>query len=572
MTFWLLLALLFAGAIIIGLAAGKSLKRFFIGLSITALCALPFVFWAGFNSDKFLIAVSSGYGNGTDFFPGLFTVHTVPAAFTWGLILLFALSAIFVYVAVFNCRKNAENICIALGGTVAVGLVLYFCSIWGFYGLSSFVQLFREYTYKFPTLGGVIATEILTAVMLVVWTLYSFKRKREGWKVLSVQIAIFAAVYAVVWLLALAIAYPYANYAENQAQEHAVMPCYFVHKFPPEAQTEKEKADSFREKHKDFELPYESIYNWTENTSNSHQGQLIPQAKREYTLKFFDSPDFNECCRSLEKLLEYTPSENKNILYFPILNYTRSYARTCAGKAALYRETNQPEKILPELMKMTSIDTDYLHDSSFLIAELVRIACRSMWYTAMVQLGPNDKKYVPIYRQALQFMKSRKIHLPCESGFYLHMLSNDIYTLSGKKPGSYAAFLVRPPTMITAAKGVLSSLAIRPELEKLEQQEVFGDYEEQYDDMLSTYRRAASAARKSIIVGTTALALKLYRIEHGVYPDTLEQLVPKYLDKIPLCPFSGKALKYDSDGDNFTLFYSDGKNRKIHKLNSVAAY
>ena len=244
----------------------------------------------------------------------------------------------------------------------------------------------------------------------------------------------------------------------------------------------------------------------------------------------------------------------------------------CAGKAALYRETNQPEKILPELMKMTSIDTDYLNNSSFLIAELVRIACRSIWYSAMVQLGPNDKKYEPIYRQALQIMKSRKIHLPSESGFYLHILSSDIYTFYNQKPGKYAAFLVRPPTMITAAKGILSTLAVRPELEKLEQQEIFGDYKGQYDDMISTYRQVALRSRISIVVGTTALALKLYRIEHDAYPETLEQLVPKYLDKIPLCPFSGKPLKYDSKDDNFTLVYGYEKHRKIHKLNSVPAY
>ena len=137
MTSVLLLVLLFVGAISTGLAVGKSLKRFFIGLGITTLCTLPFVLSAGFNSNEFLIALSSGYGNGTDFFPGLFTVHSVPAALTWGLILFFALLAIFVYVAIFNCRKNAENIYIALAGTVAVGLVLYFCSVWGFYGLST---------------------------------------------------------------------------------------------------------------------------------------------------------------------------------------------------------------------------------------------------------------------------------------------------------------------------------------------------------------------------------------------------------------------------------------------------
>jgi hypothetical protein len=40
-------------------------------------------------------------------------------------------------------------------------------------------------------------------------------------------------------------------------------------------------------------------------------------------------------------------------------------------------------------------------------------------------------------------------------------------------------------------------------------------------------------------------ALAAYRADHdGNYPDTLEQLVPKYMDSIPLSPFSGKPLRY----------------------------
>lgn len=573
MTSVLLLVLMLTGAIAAGLTIGKSLKHLFVGLGITVLCALPLVFMATFKIDmlkKTIITLLSIHY--ITFLPSLVTAQKISGVMIWSLIFFFTLLAIFVYVAVFNCRKNAENIYVALGGTVLIGLVFYFCSVWVFYGLSTFVQIFREYSYKFPTLGGVIATGILTIAMLSAWTVFSFKNKRKGWKILTVQIAIFAGIYAIAWLLALVVAYPYAWHAENQAQKNAVSSCYFVNKFPPEAQAEKEKIDSFWEKHKGFELPYESIYHWTKNTSDNYQGQLIPQAKREYTLKYFNSPDFNERCRSLEKLLEYTPSKGKNILYLPIINCTRSYARTCAGKAALYRETNQPEKILSELMKITLIDADYLNNSPFLSAELARIACRSLWYGAMVQLGPNDKGYAPIYRQALNLMKSRKVHLPNESGFFLHMLSNDIYALSVKELGTYATCLAMPSTMITAAKGVLASLAIRPELEKLERQEVFGDYERQQDNMISTYRQVAPKSRISIVVGTTALALKLYRVEHGAYPDMLKQLVPEYLDKVPLCPFSGKPLKYKLDGDNFTLSYGYEKHRKIHKLSSEAAY
>ncbi len=42
----------------------------------------------------------------------------------------------------------------------------------------------------------------------------------------------------------------------------------------------------------------------------------------------------------------------------------------------------------------------------------------------------------------------------------------------------------------------------------------------------------------------TAAALELYRRQHGDWPRTLQQLVPEYLDAVPLDPYSGRPLRY----------------------------
>jgi hypothetical protein len=44
------------------------------------------------------------------------------------------------------------------------------------------------------------------------------------------------------------------------------------------------------------------------------------------------------------------------------------------------------------------------------------------------------------------------------------------------------------------------------------------------------------------------LALLAYRLEHDEYPDMLSELVPEYLDTLPLDPYSGEAFRYRSKG------------------------
>jgi len=60
----------------------------------------------------------------------------------------------------------------------------------------------------------------------------------------------------------------------------------------------------------------------------------------------------------------------------------------------------------------------------------------------------------------------------------------------------------------------------------------------------------------------TVLALERYRLKHARYPDTLTQLIPDYLAKLPQDPMDGRPLRYRLNPDaTFTLWSSgfDGK-------------
>jgi hypothetical protein len=58
----------------------------------------------------------------------------------------------------------------------------------------------------------------------------------------------------------------------------------------------------------------------------------------------------------------------------------------------------------------------------------------------------------------------------------------------------------------------------------------------------------------------TAIALEIYRIEKGSYPDNLAALVPGILEKVPEDLFNGKPLLYKLRGGDY-LLYSVGPNR-----------
>lgn len=51
----------------------------------------------------------------------------------------------------------------------------------------------------------------------------------------------------------------------------------------------------------------------------------------------------------------------------------------------------------------------------------------------------------------------------------------------------------------------------------------------------------------------SAVALRQFRLSHGVYPDALSALVPAFLPEVPLDPFTGRPPQYERVAEGFTL-------------------
>lgn len=84
--------------------------------------------------------------------------------------------------------------------------------------------------------------------------------------------------------------------------------------------------------------------------------------------------------------------------------------------------------------------------------------------------------------------------------------------------------------------------------------------------LTGTYDRAwASITRTNAINELLAVsfALRAYKLEHGVYPDKLGELVPSYLSKVPDDPFAiKKPLMYRKTNNNYCVLYSIGYDGK----------
>jgi len=57
------------------------------------------------------------------------------------------------------------------------------------------------------------------------------------------------------------------------------------------------------------------------------------------------------------------------------------------------------------------------------------------------------------------------------------------------------------------------------------------------------------------------LAIQRYRLATGNLPDTLDALVPTYIDAVPEDPFDGRTLRYEKLETGFVV-YSVGEDRR----------
>ena len=431
----------------------------------------------------------------------------------------------------YNCRKNSSKWYWALlwtwGITLFIGYLLFLPQYYGFAAFVNFFttanqDLFSPDISMRPTVHVMLSVNLLGALL---WLWHTLKTETRSWKNILIFAGSFTGFVCLVWLAAWGTGTWAKNAMETKADEIGITPLQVAAQEPPELVAL--VNPEFYTKHPKYNPPRSGKYDWKKDT--------IPADEKEYTMKFFTSPELETYLDSLKKSAAYIAQTD--VQYFSPLQHFRSLVRHRADIAELYYRTNQKEKVLPELLKYPELESLIPDDTPFLICELVRTAARNIWVSTLIQYGPEDKSLLPAYRKLLDWSKSWKVHLPCEAGFYL--------AVPPENKGKTAAFFYAPYLNTARYRGFFDAVKSIPALKKLEQQEVITE-----DGM---YGKAAKRRRLVIIMGRTALALKVYKIEHGKYPGKLSELVPNYLSKEYVSPSTGKKLDYSVKGTNFTL-------------------
>ncbi len=317
-----------------------------------------------------------------------FRWDSTPGKFTESDVLQMAVLCAFGVVAVgltaFNCRQAVKSLWLAIAGVIVGGLLLYFGSIYAFNGLDAWIVLCRRFDHDYPGYIVILAMMLLTVVLLGLWTCYSFFGKRRGWRVLLWQLAIWAGCYFLCWLSALAAAAGYGHYVKYSAAKQGITACFVLRDELPEVSAQIDKIYDFEKKHPLFKLPVYSNYDWL-TQPNGCNGNLISSDAREYTLKNFNSQQALDYYQSFENIINAAVNPVDPDTGFRI--YPDCLAYICAGRAALYCETGEIDKILPQLIKIMEYDRRKFTGQPYADSEKVRIACLNTWFK---QLGRTD--------------------------------------------------------------------------------------------------------------------------------------------------------------------------------------
>ena len=530
----LLLTLAFTGVSVLALMAGGSEKRktaqilSLAGLGISASAGVAILF--GKEAIKEILLKKT---------PHLaFMAENI--VIPYHVVLQFALTVFFCGVILFlwsyNCRKNSSKWYWALLWTLGiVFLTGHLLFLPQYYGIAAFVNFFTTATRDvfsldmsmLPTVYVMLLVNLIGALL---WLWYTLESAKHSWRNLLSFAGIFAGFVLLLWFAASG-AGAWAKYAvDTKAAELGITPFRVAEQEPPELKAP--DNHEFYTRHAKYNPPRSGKYDWKKDT--------IPADEKEYTMNFFTSLELEKYLDSLKKSAAYIAKTD--VLYLSALQHFRSLVRHRVDIAELYYRSNQKEKVLPELLKYPALESLIPADTPFLICELVRTAARSVWVDALIQYGPEDREFLPVYRNLLDWSKNWQVHLPCEAGFYL--------TAPPGPQGVVAEFFCTPYLNTARYRGFSDAVNRIPELKNLEQQQIISA-----DGM---YANAAKRQRSVIIMGQTALALKVYKMENGKYPEKLSELVPRYLSGEYVSPCTGERLDYSVKDADFTLS-SDGR-------------
>lgn len=451
---------------------------------------------------------------------------------------IYAVLSVLAFLGVFNAAilfKRRYGVLIAV--VVLFAEVMYL-SMWLFYALGGVAAYFSE-SWRLPT-SALFA--VLLLLLFAAWAVFNVRcEKRRNWRNFVWTAVGFAVGSFLLWgISALALYIASATVTESTEQSAGKRGA-----LPPElAKRERELRASLdlpKLHERGIELPLSDIRSW-----RGRKDKTVSAEGKKRTLEFAASDEGKAFfARNLELLDLYCriAAEGEFELETSLahLQGYRSVIRFCGDRAALAHYRGDAAQILPLLEPAEKLEQALYDHETTLIEGLVLLAMTDCRLRLVVGCGPEAPEYAAQYKALLKRFLAREAKIPADVRFIrdelkrIRRFERGSFTYA-KDTGAYAR-LISYPTMCATLMGKLR------EAEKNEKLAAEWRKTGVVPDA-GNYDRAMRRALACRAIYSAALALKAYRSEKGDYPDKLDALVPGYLDKLPVDPVTGKALRY----------------------------
>jgi len=257
----------------------------------------------------------------------------------------------------------------------------------------------------------------------------------------------------------------------------------------------------------------------------------------------------------------------------------------CAYVLALHQEHRNAE-IVVTLRQALTFAGILTREKSWLVAHYSRLDL-FMVVTTLIQTADCAPGSLPLYRQALAaldrldplagnydvigFTQSwRQQDAQLTEGWITHSFSEgyNIGPPSNTFPNIFLRLLARPRAL------KILNLLLQQDISR-KQYFALGKQYPLYRDFVAAHPMNYNsigyyAIVKKIKAYRLALALLIYRTEHGAFPDALTALAPAILPDIPVSPFYGVPFSYRRDGNGFVLSSTDTINASRRQFDNFS--
>ena len=290
-------------------------------------------------------------------------------------------------------------------------------------------------------------------------------------------------------------------------------------------------------------------------------------AKNQKAIQLMLDASRKPCFKDEEKWLDH----DRDVLAARLVKLIGA-SRLLALDSVLKAEQGRIEEAVAECLAGFRLLTKGLEDA-FMINDLVLVACAKQLVLAL-QVSVSGREFpAPLLSQIIAELDGSVWHDGMIRALRIERVLVQDHSLRAIRGIEKSSWLLRP---ITKSKIIWMAPvwdriirdAQRPYYESDGLSRAMKDSEKDTPWFLRTFipYMATFAFKEATLeafleVTRLGIACKIYKAEHGIFPDSLTQLVPAILPSIPFDPFTGQPFIYKRTDSGINI-YSVGSNKK----------